>query len=287
MVRVMIIDENETETETDRIGESLHANDFSQKISKDTDVYIRIPDAKPKLLFSYRRKAIPDAKSWSDRLRQCFVTPILTSDRRFIASGNRGKRVTVRSGVIGFYDRLTPQQKKILGVNMAGRATAFTRHFHEAWVSTCVPFFQLVSSLYRKHCPSYYKIQERFIQKIERELRIQGTVFTTATVNQDWATSVHRDRGDFPDGMSCLVVLGNGFKGGFLAFPRRNVLVKMRHGDMIMMDSHEPHGNTELNVQKDGKRLSLVCYVRTDLQLCHTKVETENGEVFYTPSRGS
>lgn len=283
MVRVLILDEDETASS--RIGEPLRENEFSQKIREDTDVYIRSPGANRRLLFSYRRDAIPD--TWSDRLAQCFDTPVLTSDRRFVASGNRGRRILVRSGVVGFYDRLTPQQKKMLGVHMAGRATAFTRRFPEQWATICVPFFRLISSLYRKHCPSYYKIQQRFVRKIEPELRIPGTVFTTATVNRDWSTSVHTDRGDSPDGMSCLVVLGNGFRGGYLGFPRRNLLVEMRPGDMIMMDSHEPHGNTGLDLTKNGKRLSLVCYARTDLQSCHSRVETENGEVFFLPPQTS
>lgn len=285
MVRVLILDDDKTAPS--RIGESLHENEFSQKIREDTDVYIRSPASTPRLLFSYRKDAIPDADAWSDRLAQCFDTPVLTSDRRFVASGNRGRRVLVRSGIVGFYDRLTPQQKKMLGVHMAGRATAFTRRFPKRWDTICVPFFRLISSLYRTHCPFYFKIQQRFIRKIEPELRISGTVFTTATTNRDWSTSVHTDRGDFPDGMSCLVVLGNGFKGGFLGFPRRNLLVEMRPGDMIMMDSHEPHGNTGLGLMENGKRLSLVCYARTDLQLCHSRVTTENGEVFFLPSQGS
>lgn len=167
---------------------------------------------------------------------------------------------------------------------MAGRNTSFLRRHPDRW-SRCVPFLKMISSLYRRNCPRHYKTQKAFVEGIESELRIPGTVFTIATVNQSWATHTHTDKGDFPGGMSCLAVLGKGFKGGFLGFPLRGLLVEMRPGDLIMMDSHEPHGNTPLEVhQPDGKRISMVCYARTDLQKFHRRVDMKTGETFFIPS---
>lgn len=282
--RIIIPERSDNE---DRIGEELHEDEFNIRIRKDADVYLCNDDNRLRLLFSYRRHAIKDATTWFKTLNECFDTPILASDRRFRAAGSEKKRVLVRSGIIGFYDRLTPQHKIQLGVHGAGRTTAFVRHYPDRW-KRCVPFFQTISELYHQYCPQFFKIQKKFIQKIEPALRISKTVFTTATVNQNWSTHVHTDRGDFPHGMSCMAVLGKDYRGGWLGFPRRGILVEIGPGDLIMMDSHEPHGNTPIRfTADDGKRLSLVCYVRTDLEKYHERVETKSGQIFFIKSSGN
>lgn len=269
------------------IGRALVPQQFSIHIFTDTDVYLVDPQTKERrLLFAYRRSLIPAVSEWSSMLTRCFDTSILVSDRRFRASGAIKKRVPVRSGVIGYYDRLTPQQKSALGqvlkrkVHMAGRATAFTRHFPDRW-SECLPFLRLLSVLYRRVCPEHYRRQSAFLKTIEKEMRIPQSVFTTVTVNENWATHTHTDKGDFPDGMSCLAVMGQNFTGGGLGFPRRGVLVHMKPGDVIFMNAHEPHGNTPMAIGQDGKRLSMVCYVRTDLAKFHQPVKLPDGSLYY------
>jgi len=284
---VEIMDESYSSTSNEWMGQAPQVGQFSRQIFKDTDTYV--VDRKTKrrrLLFSYRRAAIPSVSEWSSILTQCFDTPILVSDRRFRASGVAKKRTVVKSGIIGFYDRLTPQQKLALGrvlkrkVHMGGRLTAFTYHFPDRW-SKCLPFLEFLSNLYRQTCPDHYRRQLRFLKRIEKPLRIPHSIFTTVTVNENWATHTHTDKGDFPDGMSCLAVLGNEFSGGALGFPRRGILVHMKPGDVIFMDAHEPHGNTPLVVAEGGKRLSMVCYVRTDLAKFHQPVHLSDGHTYY------
>jgi hypothetical protein len=257
-------------------------------IKNDTDIYLHNEQNDiTRLLMAYRRNAIPDKQKWFSVLEECVDTPILTSDRRLRAAGAPVKtRTMVKSGVMGFYDRLTPQQKKTLGkqvgrtIHMAGRPTAFTKHYPDRW-QRCIPFLQIVSQLYQKTCPEFFQAQRRFTDKIESDLRIPRTVFTTITVNQNWATHTHTDKGDFVDGMSCLVILGKHFQGGDLHFPRLGVTVQTRSGDVVFMDAHEPHGNTPLALESSGKRLSLVCYARTGLARFHKRIETENGETYF------
>ncbi|NDE17925.1 hypothetical protein EBZ80_23670 [bacterium] len=269
------------------IGKMPKVRDFSIHVRKDTDVYLDDPiTGTCRLLFAFRKAAIGQTAEWSSVLSACFDTPMLVSDRRFRAAGVSGERVPVRSGVIGFYDRLTPQQKSALRnhlqrkVHVGGRATAFTRHYPDRW-NRSLPFLQMLSSLYRETCPHYYRKQRAFLQDVEEAMRIPHSVFTTVTVNEDWATCTHTDTGDFPHGMSCLAVLGKNFRGGHLGFPLRGVLVHMEPGDVLFMDSHEPHGNTPLTVQKDGKRLSLVCYARTDLAKFHQPVTLPDGTTYF------
>lgn len=270
------------------IGEGLIEKNFTRKIRDSTDVYLENPvDGTRRLLLSFRKQALSDHKTWWSILKENLDTPILTSDRRFRATGCKSRRpALVKSGIIGYYDRLTPQQKTLLGqilkrkIHIAGRPTAFTRHHPDRW-ARCIPLFRQLSSEYQKTCPIFYRKQKDFVETIEPDLRIADTVFTTVTVNQNWATHTHTDKGDFEKGMSCLAVLGEGFTGGFLGLPQRNLLVKIKAGDVIFMDAHEPHGNTPLNLEKGGARMSLVCYARTDLVRFHKKIITQDGQLYY------
>lgn len=258
------------------MGASYDKKYFLETVSENTEGYVG-----SRLLFRFIKKGV-DNSEWFPVLEECFDTPLLVSDHRRVAGGAEGKRIPIKSGIIGFYDRLTPQQKKKTGVHKAGRVTAFTRRREKEW-RRCLPFLQTISRLYHSVCPEHFRVQRREVQKVEPALRIPGTVFTTVTVNQNWSTRTHTDRGDFTEGMSCIAVLGGGYRGCGLGFPRRRVLIDMQPGDVLLMNSHEPHCNTPLIMTRpDGKRLSLVCYLREDLPLFHEKKVVDD-EAFYTP----
>jgi hypothetical protein len=90
-------------------------------------------------------------------------------------------------------------------------------------------------------------------------------VFTTITVNKSFRTAAHRDAGDFQDGMSNLLTLGDGeYTGGYLIFPEYRVAVDVRPGDLLLVNNHEIiHGNTEIKLNfPEAERVSLVCYLR-------------------------
>ena len=57
-------------------------------------------------------------------------------------------------------------------------------------------------------------VPDRYNNQLQRagespEFVIDGTAFSTVTVNYSWRTALHRDKGDFEDGF------GNGFGHGF------------------------------------------------------------------------
>lgn len=242
---------------------------FKRNIQDNTDCYLD-----GDLVFSFRKARFKD-KKYFDLLENNLVPRLLHSDHRKMAGGTPNKRVTVMSGILGYYDKLTPQMKSMLGgVNQAGRATAFVRHYADRWKSL-LPLFQQISKEYKNICPRHYNCQKRAMSNVHKDLMIPRSVFTTITINKNWRTSTHTDKGDFKEGMSCLVILGKHFKGGYLGFPRLGIVVQLEHGDMILMNSHEPHCNTELDLDVNGKgcgvRYSVVCYLRTDLQRFHKK----------------
>ena len=261
------------------MGTLYEENYFIIKVKENTEAFVG-----HQLLFRFVKHVV-DNKKWFPLLETCFDTPLLISDHRKTANGVEKERIPIRTGIIGFYDRLTPQQKIMVGAHKAGRRTAFTRHRPREW-KQCLPFLRLLSQHYRKTCPVHYRRQENVARTIEKDLRSPHTVFTTATVNQNWNTRTHTDKGDFQHGMSCIAVLGNdGFRGCALGFPKRKLLVYMEPGDVILMDSHEPHCNTPLRLlSPQGKRLSLVCYLREDLPLFHTP-KVCGDQVFYVAEK--
>jgi hypothetical protein len=94
---------------------------------------------------------------------------------------------------------------------------------------------------------------------------VPGTVFTTLTVNKSFRTACHYDAGDLDDGLSNLLVLGDGeYTGGYLVFPQYRIAVNVRPGDLLLVNNHEIiHGNTEIKLNhENAERISLVVYFR-------------------------
>lgn len=261
-----------------KMAENYSFSHFKQHVTRDTDCFVN-----GELTFCFRKKVFKDPK-YFDLLEANLVPQLLNSDHRKIAGGVPGQRVNVKSGIVGFYDKLTPQMKSALGgVNQAGRETAFVKHYNDRW-KRLVPFFQEISQAYKRTCPKHYMRQQRAARKVHKDLKIDKTVFTTITMNKNWRTATHTDKGDFEDGMSCLIILGKDFTGGYLGFPRLGIAVHVEHGDILFMNSHEPHCNTQLNLDINGKgkgtRYSIVCYLRTDLQRFHKK-KTIGKDVYF------
>lgn len=257
-----------------KIGSYYDEKHFKIKIDKDTDCYIG-----DKLLFSFRKNVLQNER-WLPVAKKHLQKSILTSDKRKIAGAAPKSRVRINSGIIGFYDRLTPQMKSLLGVHKAGRATAFTSNHPNDW-NAVVPMFQILSKWYKKLCPYYYKIQKKEASYVEKGLLIPNTVFSTVTINKDWRTATHTDRGNYSEALSLIAVLGENYMGGLLGFPRYKIAVNVGPGDAILMDGHEPHCNTQLKIHKNGIRFSMVCYLREDMSLFHNPVYLHN-VLYYT-----
>lgn len=155
------------------------------------------------------------------------------------------------------------------------RATAYTRDnwelFQKSW-----PFLQEMTRYYRMMSPIRYANQQRFIEEhhlAEKGWVIPDTVFSTITVNKNFQTACHQDKGDFKAGMECFAVLEDGvdeYDGGYTCFPKFRTAFDARTGDFVCMDvAHHWHGNVEMVDRVEGKgdweRISLVLYVREDM----------------------
>lgn len=191
-----------------------------------------------------------------------------------------------RSKISGFYDRSYIALHKYFDTNNVCRKTAFTKHNWDKWKEV-IPFFELISTQYKELAPDHYKKQLSLFKKCPPGFQIGKTPFTTITSNYNWRTAIHKDRGDFKEGMGNLTVLGGDFEGGYLSFPQFGVAVRVNSGDTAIMDVHQWHSNTELITNNTDKvRLSFVSYFRENMTKCNARKEV-NGETYYYRKKSS
>jgi hypothetical protein len=174
--------------------------------------------------------------------------------------------VPVHSGIIGYFDRYQR--------NPYCRQTAYNLDNPDKF-RQALPFITQVSEVFRAECPERYENQRRMIERTNPDFYIKGTVFTTITVNRNFQTAVHTDRGDLKEGFGVMTALRGGkYDGAFLVFPKFRVAADMRTGDVLLADVHEWHGNTPFKgVPGKFERISCVFYYRRKMVKCKSAVE--------------
>lgn len=155
------------------------------------------------------------------------------------------------------------------------RTTQFTKEEITKWANT-IPLIQAADTWFQRLVPDRHAVQLARARKTP-QYQIADTAYSTITLNYDWRTACHKDKGDLEEGFGNLLVIEKaksgypecpGFTGGFLGFPRWGVAVDVRHGDFLAMDVHQWHCNTP--IQGTG-RLSIVAYLRKGMIKCSSK----------------
>jgi hypothetical protein len=162
------------------------------------------------------------------------------------------------------------------GVDMYGiplcRTTQFTKEEIDKWVDT-VPFIKEADKQFKQLIPDRHVIQHKRAS-ITPKYQIDNTAYSTITLNYDWRTALHKDKGDLEEGFGNLLVLEKSksipgsckdYKGAYLGFPKWGICVDVRQGDFLAMDVHEWHCNTPIT---GTGRLSVVCYLRKNMINC-------------------
>ena len=197
---------------------------YNKLITEDTDAY----DNFGNLLFRFRKNAIPFdiLKSGVD----AFESSIELTESRGSASGSSHKRIRkdgsvsnitvgnkVESGSVGYMD--SGAMVKYC------RKTAFARNHFEKFKKG-VPFVQFIDKKYAELCPTHYAKQKAIAEGTNKNYVIDGTSFTTVTVNKNFRTACHQDAGDFADGFGNLIVYREGnYDGGFFVMPEFGVAI--------------------------------------------------------------
>jgi hypothetical protein len=267
-------------------GDALHKKFLTRDnvetlVDYDCDGY----DLNGKMLFRYRKNAIP-----MEILKQgvdAFKGSIQLTDGRGSASGSSHKRVRkdgsvsnitvgnkVFSGNVGYMDSGAM-------VHYC-RKTAFARDYFEKFKEG-IPFVKHIDNLYKELCPEHYAKQKAIAEGTNKNYVIGDTSFTTVTVNRNFATAVHKDAGDYPEGFGNLIIYREGhYEGSYFCLPEYGVGIDMQNQDVLFADVHSWHGNTPYeNTSEDFMRIAFVMYYREYMYQCKSPSE----ELFETKMR--
>ena len=294
-------------------GYFMTEEDFPQVISEDVDVYRINEKGERKLLLKFRKgvfdntmcsaafKALESASKMQRNNRGAaaglldisklpkYVKAIVKRDKfRIYYIGADGKMAKthlsnyVASNIIGYYDQpdrnLLVKNKKLskqVSSRVPCRLTQFNRKYPKKWEAT-LPLLKSIDGIFKSILPETHEVQLTRAMKTP-EYRIDGTAFSTATINYNYRTALHKDKGDYEEGFGNLVVLEKSpgaYTGGWTGFPQYGMAVDVRQGDFLAMDVHEWHGNAEIHPSdssikpSDIGRLSLVCYLRKNMIKC-------------------
>lgn len=272
------------------LGELLGEKDYNILINYDADVYCEETGV---LLAKFRKGVIPRQmiiESY-DAFNEA-ATP--TSNRGISAgkneSGNTGQNrvlkdgtisktrtaTAVNSGIIGFYDRTMRAPYC--------RMTAYTAQKFKKF-KLCYPIIDFVSQRFKELIPEKWELQNDYIQRTSKDFVIGNTVYTTVTVNKNWQTAAHTDKGDLKDSFGNLAVMRKGkYLGGYFVLVKWGVAFDMQNQDLLFTDVHQVHGNTPIKkLTEDATRISLVMYYRENMIDCGSAEE----EMFIAKNRTS
>jgi hypothetical protein len=179
---------------------------------------------------------------------------------------NTSISIPVKSSVIGYMDS-NPRFPYC-------RQTAFNQQHFDKF-KEAYPVIRYVDKLYSELMPDKYALQRSEADKTAKDFVIKDTAFTTVTVNKNWQTAVHTDKGDFEKGFGNLVALRAGrYEGGYFVIPKWGVGFDLQNGDILLADVHQWHGNTPIKkIDKGAVRISLVMYYRKKMINCGTVEE--------------
>jgi len=160
---------------------------------------------------------------------------------------------SVMSGIAGFYDRY-PRIPY-------GRPCGFNDRYPEKF-EKCFPYVNKLNEVFKKELPVRWTAQNTCAQKLDPRFRIDGTVFTTLTINYNWRTAGHRDAGDLTSGFSNISAIGKGWKGFVFTLPEWKIGINLQPGDLLLVNNHEGIHTNTAPIGEDNDRVSIVAYFR-------------------------
>ena len=120
-------------------------------------------------------------------------------------------------------------------------------------------------SAFKKANLEVYNKQKAFCDNhIEPEYRIGGGIFTTLSANryhigQSSKMGAHVDSGDLNAGMTTMSCFREGdYDGAYLVFPRYGIAIDAPDNSVIIADSNQVHGVTQ--IEGKGQRFTCVAY---------------------------
>lgn len=265
------------------LGKMLDENSYDVLVTGDADVYkpngerllSLVKGAIPLDVLDAAREPLRHARAYKTNNRGTYAggvrSPIKTKDGTwsktiYVVDKHTGEKMTADSSIIGFFERTARLP--------FCRATAYVAKETERW-PLLVDLARRVADVFEARAPKRFEAQRAYASKVHPAYIIEGTPFTTLTVNQTIRAAVHRDAGDYKPGFGCICVATRGtYRGHHLVFPEFRAAVDVRDGDVLLFDPHELHGNTEMrDASADAERVSVVLYLRSGISECGTPEE--------------
>ena len=176
----------------------------------------------------------------------------------------------VRCGCAGYFDAVAG-----LPCRMVGWSTRNPEK-HGVLEELC----EEIAAAHNENEPNSYNFQ---LSKSHKDYLMGDTPYSTLTLNYDFRTAAHIDRGDLINSLSTLTILEElpeNYEGCYLGLPEYKIAINVKDGDTLIFDAHEYHANTEMNVLSDklgindltgepfGGRISIVAYLRNRINEC-------------------
>ena len=265
-VMIYVVDKNMSDEKIAKMaGKPVTPSMIDKIIDHDADVW-----TKNNILLLRFRKNILNHKKVDDFYKNVAKFAANQTCNRGVASGSKpGEKKQIMANILGYMDGFAPSQKvamreKDLMTKLNVRESRFNIFFPEEW-ERAQGLLREIDNLYKKFCPAHYKKQRA--KADQTYYRIKDTAFTTITVNINFKTFIHQDKGDDTEGFGNLVVIGDGpYTGSETCFPQYGIGVNVQTYDICFMNVHEWHGNLPLKLgRKDTKRMAIVSYLRTKL----------------------
>lgn len=176
----------------------------------------------------------------------------------------------VRCGCAGYFDKVAGLPCRKVGWS--------TKHpeKHLLLENLC----EEIAKAHKENEPKSYEFQ---LSKSHKDYLMGNSPYSTLTLNYDFRTAAHIDRGDLNNSLSTLTILEeipDNYKGCYLGLPEYKIAIDVKSGDTLIFDAHEYHANTEMEVLSDdlpiddltgkpfGGRISIVAYLRNRIREC-------------------
>ena len=243
-------------------------NEWSVFIDYDCDGF----DAQTgHLIFRFRKGVLSGAEKFWGLTK----TAVTNSTSRESAGGgsvyrsrldNKASKTTVSktsnyNGIVGFLDPA--------GHFPFCRRTMFTREYFDTRWKDAIFYPQLVGERFKELIRARWEAQMKMARRTNQNYLIPGTPFTTVTINKNFRTAIHKDKGDYIPGFGNISVYRKGIvRGGYFLLPQWGVAIDIDNDDLLLVDVHQWHGNAPLDLDEGALRISFVMYYRHKMYRC-------------------
>lgn len=182
--------------------------------------------------------------------------------RSCCAVGPRSRGLTSRSLTFGAMPRRTFRQDFCShSLALKGRPTELA-----AFMSAGEIADRLVADVW----PEAHATASDAVRSILPEWRLRDTIFTGGIYNDTTSLTLHRDKGNFPNGVSAMYVFAGDIEGGHLLLPEYHVALSFTRPSVLIFRGQDTvHGVTPIRQKTSlAYRYSVVYYALRQLCAC-------------------